>query len=363
MKRAPLLVALALGCGDTAPPGFSSGPPVTTAPGTTGSSSMTADSTSTGGVDSTSTGADGTSTATRHDVGSDIDFDSNQPPGCRGKVDLLFLISRQELMQHVQEQYLASIPGFVETIEERLAGFDVHIMAANPDGKWTGFNCQKEASCGTYWPHCAEGDVNWDCETSVQEFELCDAELGAGVTFNAGADATNKRCELYLGNRYIVSGQPEMTDALECIAKAGWWGPDPPIGDALIAAVSSTLNGFGGCNEGFLREDALLVVVIIANTEDGKTLSSPKIQYDKIVAAKGDPNSVVMLAITAPSVGPEEPDDPDCIFDFNNSGNFLPLLEQFTYHLRGDACADSYVPFFEEAVGLIDTACGKFIPQ
>jgi hypothetical protein len=35
----------------------------------------------------------------------------------------------------------------------------------------------------------------------------------------------------------------------------------------------------------------------------------------------------------------------------------------FPYHLRGDACADSYVPFFDEAVSMIDEACGSFVPQ
>jgi hypothetical protein len=93
-------------------------------------------------------------------VGADKDFGTGQPPGCKGKVDLLFLIARDTSMEFAQNQLLASFPGFVETIEERLDGFDLHIMAANPDGDWTGFACQQEKACGTYWPHCAEGDEN-----------------------------------------------------------------------------------------------------------------------------------------------------------------------------------------------------------
>ena len=39
------------------------------------------------------------------------------------------------------------------------------------------------------------------------------------------------------------------------------------------------------------------------------------------------------------------------------------VLEMFPYHLRGDACADSYVSFFDDAVSMIDEACGSFVPQ
>jgi len=53
-----------------------------------------------------------------------------QPPGCKGKVDLLFVISRQSTMQTEQTQLLASFPGFIDTIEQKLEGFDVHIMTA-----------------------------------------------------------------------------------------------------------------------------------------------------------------------------------------------------------------------------------------
>ena len=40
------------------------------------------------------------------------------------------------------------------------------------------------------------------------------------------------------------------------------------VGDALVAAMSPQLDQFGACNEGFIRDDALLMVTIIA-PEDG----------------------------------------------------------------------------------------------
>lgn len=331
---------------------------------TSASSGTGSDGSSTGPADVSagSSGGTGTSTGVLRDVGAATDFGSGQPEGCKGKVDLLFLISRETRMQYVQDQLLASFPGFIQTIDERLEGFDVHIMAANPDGEWTGYACQSDKGCGMNWPNCFDGDETWDCVNSVQEWEKCDSKLGAGVTFNAGEGTPNRRCDLYDGNRYIVSGEPDLPGQFECIAAAGTWGPLPATGDALIAAVSPELNKDGACNAGFLREDALLVVAIIDNAEDTKSISSAKSQYDAIIAAKKDPNAVVMLAITG-FPHESEPEDPNCGWDINNSNNYLALLEQFHYHLRGDSCAPSYVQFFDEAVGLIDEACGSLIPQ
>jgi hypothetical protein len=367
VTRAPVLAALVLAtCGTPTPPGLSSGPGITSVSETTAGSSTGGDSSSTGPADDSagSLGSTaGASTGIVRDVGAATDFDPGKPEGCKGKVDLLFLISREYRMQYAQEQLIASFPGFVKAIEERLEDFDVHIMAANPDGEWTGFACQTETLCGTHWPDCFEAGDNWDCMSSVQEWEKCDSKLGAGVTFNAGPGTANRRCDLHDGNSYIVSGEPDLPGQFACIAAAGIAGPLPAPGDALIAAVSPELNKDGACNAGFLREDALLVVVIIDNAYDGESVSSPKVQYDAVIAAKKDPQAVVMLAITAFPPKEGEPLDPDCIYDDGNANNYLPLLEQFPYHRREDACADSYVSFFEDSVAMIDEACDIFVPQ
>jgi hypothetical protein len=78
----------------------------------------------------------------------------------------------------------------------------------------------------------------------------CDEVLGAGLIFNAGGRAANKLCDLHGGHRYIVSGEPDMAGALECIAKVGWSGGDPLMGDAMIAALSPALNGPAAATRG-----------------------------------------------------------------------------------------------------------------
>ena len=368
MKRAPILAALALAaaCGDTAAPGFSTGPAITSVSASTSGSSSGADTTSTGPADDSAGSSASTSTSTSAgtlDVGTVMDFGPVQPPGCKGKVDLLFVISRIHTMVTEQEQLLASFPGFIETIEQKLEGFDVHIMTANPDGRWPGFAfCEGgDGLCSKYYPYCGPHAMGYDCETYAGLATECDEVLGAGLTFNVGAYAANKLCDLHGGHRYIISGEPSMPDAFECIAKVGVSSGSPFLGDAMIAALSPKLNGPGGCNEGFLRDDALLVVVFISDTLDFSPKSYAKQQYEAIIAAKGDPNAVVMLAVVPQPLGDAEP-VPNCSYQ-DPPHEFSDLLSRFSYTFVGDTCAPSYASFFDAAVDKISEACGSFIPQ
>ena len=349
-------------CGEPSPPGFSTGPGITTASASTSTSSTTSGggTSSTGPADD-SAGADsaaGSSTGLLRDVGATADFGSAQPPGCKGKVDLLFLISRWVSMETEQTQLLASFPGFVGTIQEKLADFDVHIMAANPDGYWPGWVCEMECKDP---PDTICADTGYKCNDLAWGVTPCDETLGAGLIFNAGAGAANRHCELYGGNRYIVSGETMMDDALECIAKVGWSGGNL-IGDAVIAAVKPKINADGGCNAGFLRDDALLVLVLIADSGDASK-SYPYEQYNAVVAAKGgDPNAVVVLNVTFRKDN-GEPHEPGCTYqDKDNIYELSKFGMMFPFYLEGDMCAPSYAPFFDAAADLVGAACGSFIP-
>jgi hypothetical protein len=368
VTRAPILAALVLAaCGGSAgPPGFSSGPPVTSASETTSGSSSTGDSSSTGPADD-SAGSSGSSsssdTGILRDVGTAMDFGPVQPPGCKGKVDILFVISRLGTMVTEQTQLLASFPGFIDTIEQKLEGFDVHILTANPDGLWPGYGyCEGgDGQCSEHYPNCGPHALGYDCQTYADLVTECDKVLGAGLTFNVGGYAVNKLCDLHGGHRYIVGDDPDMAGAFECIAKVGASGGGPFLGDAMIAAISPKLNGPGGCNEGFVRDDALLVVVFISDVND-QGQSWYNLQYDAIIAAKGDPDSVVMLAVVPQPLGDAEP-VPGCSYDNTPPPLFGELFSRFSYTAVGATCAPSYAPFFDEAIGKISEACASFIPQ
>ncbi len=375
--RKPILAALMLAtCGDASPPGFSTGAITTVSAATSGNStsgnstggnstggSATSGSTSSTGTDGSAGpgGTEGQSTGVLRDVGTLEDFGSGQPVGCKGKVDVLFLISSLFTMETEQTQLLASFPGFVATVEEKLTGFDFHIMAANPTGKWAGWPCEK--GCNDDPQACSED--GYKCHVHAKLVTTCDETFAAGLTFNAGGYAANRRCDLFGGNRYIISGEPKLDDAIECIAKVGMSGGDPPMGDALIAALAPDLNAEGGCNAGFLRDDALLVVVLINDTEDTESTSWPYQQYKAVVDAKGgDPNAIVVLGVIAQELEEGAPEIPGCVYnDRGDQYKMRQIVRKFPNHVEGDICAPSFAPFFDQAADLIGEACGKFVPQ
>ena len=364
--RAPAILALLClaTCGDTGASGFSTGPAITSVSATTsGSTSVSSNTTSPTPEDESVGSADtGIDTGTLRDVGTKADFGSNQPIGCKGKVDLLFVIARLWTMVDEQKQLVGSFPGFVETLEEKLEGFDVHIMTANPDGEWPGWTCETAQSACPTDKTCGDSAPGYQCGVFPNYWTPCDQELGAGLTFNVGSGAANELCELYGGNRYIVSEEPNREKMLECIAKVGWMGPDPPMGEALVAALDPQINSPGGCNAGFLRADALLVVVLISDVQDA-SFTWQNHWYAKIMAAKKDPSAVVMLGIIPQPLKDGEPAVPGCAYETGPVNKLRSLVDMFPNRAFGDTCAASYVPFFDDAAQMVTSACGSFIPQ
>ncbi len=365
VMRTPVLAVLALSaCSDPPAPGFSTGPDTAVSsvsdPSSTGASST---SSSTAGAEDSSSSVAAISSTGALDMGVVPDFGPVQPPGCKGKIDFLFLISRGGTMTTEQDQLLASVPGFLATIEATFPDFDTHIMVANPDGTWPGWHCEVPELCGTKPYTCGPNAPGFQCGPDTWELiKPCDEALGAGILFNAGPFATNHRCALADGRRYIVlPGEPEPETAFDCIARVGTYGDGPRIGEALVAAVSPALNAEDGCNAGFLRPDALLVVTMIIDHEDQDSKGEPADWYEAVVAAKGDPGAVVMLAIQPQAqVGEAKP---GCTYDEGYEPKLRKLIKLFPFHAEGDCCADSYVPFFTTAVGRIAEACMSFIPQ
>jgi hypothetical protein len=67
----------------------------------------------------------------------------------------------------------------------------------------------------------------------------------------------------------MVKGQTDLAGTFDCVARIGIGGAGK-LGEALTAAMHKNLNGPGGCNDGFLREDALLMVTFIQGNPDGR---------------------------------------------------------------------------------------------
>ncbi|MEM6294208.1 MAG: hypothetical protein AAGA54_23225 [Myxococcota bacterium] len=344
---------LAAGCGDERDDegGLVTAP--VSASGITAGGSATEASGDGGGVDD-----GGGETGTKLDVAFDSDGpDSSANPdgpgeGCE-KVDFLFVIDGSGSMGDNQDSLIASFPGFIESIRNTLGDAqDYHIMVVDTDAAW-GSACELFCALGTcpiipQYP-CGGGPPS-----------QCDTQLGAGVTFTMASDAPNVPCNFSTGARYMDSSEPDLTAAFQCSAKVGSDGDssERPMG-AMVGALSEDLGQPGGCNEGFVREDAILVVTVITDEEDSNSNGSAEGWYQNIIASKGlDPTAIVMLGLIndidqpAP-VCPAESQDPAMLRDF---------IERFPNHIRGSVCEPSYNAFFQQAVDLINTTCDDFVP-
>lgn len=343
---------------DTSP--FTTMPVTTSAPassetgGTSGSTTTTTGSESTVGSAHTqstsSTGSDTGSTTVVFDLGTDDDIGDGKPPGCQGKIDFLFVISRYGGMGYFQEQLLAAFPTFIDTIESKFADFDYHIMVIDGDPYWGLSTCDEQC------PTPGEGlctVTDYPCGYTPN---TCDTTMGAGVVFPAGGQASNKMCKIDGGRRYMAKGQTELEQTFACVAQLGMSG-NAQVGEALATAMKPAINGAGGCNDGFLRKDALLMVTLMSNAYDIEGAptgsgGSPGTWTAAIRGAKDDDlESVVMLNLGGAIV-------PGC----HAKDRICQMLELFPHTLNHELADDKLSEHFDEATGLVEEACAEFIP-
>jgi hypothetical protein len=304
------------------------------------SSGPAADGSSTS-TSSTSTSSGGSSGSTIWDMGMP-DFDPTQPAGCDGRIDFLFVISTQGTMKNQQERLIAAFPGFIATIQEQFSDFDFHVLVASTDTVWNIGDCAL----------CEDGcDPMGQPPTCGAVVTPCDKKIGAAVTFPAGENASNRRCELGGDLRYIVSGQQDMAEAFTCIAQVGTAG-SAVTGQAMVVALQPEMNdpdNEDACNRGFLRDDALLVVTIIQDDYDEQSLGTVDEWIEALRTAKHDDDHAFAVMVLTNDVDPEK--------------NRLRLLAEGIEHGFIDSiCMDDYVPFFAEHANDLVELCDDFVP-
>ncbi len=303
--------------------------------------------------------------------------DDARPLGC-DKVDFLFVIDNSGSMKDEQQSLIASFPGFIAAIQQHTTARDYHVMTiSTDDGRAVAEgDCHFEECWCAPSPTCcvrtcdhifAETCNDLDCD--ALPVAACDMSYGSGRI----ADGLGAGCGIADGRRYMLDSQPDLAATFECAASVGVGGDgDEKPMHAAIAAASQPANAPGGCNAGFLRDDALLVLVFITDEEDDPeggadgSPGGPHDWYDAIVAAKrGDPESVVVLGLVGdgnlPGALCPTPWDPGA-----DGAEPAPRLQEFVRLFPrgalGSVCAVDYAPFFFEAVGVIDAACDAFRP-
>jgi hypothetical protein len=215
--------------------------------------------------------------------------------------------------------------------------------------------------CATYCPF--DGNCVCTCggQACVQGDAPCDVALGAGVIASPDGNA----CGIASGHAWVDHDQPDLAGTFACLALRGvdGSGEELPIAAGLEGIGVQTESG--RCNEGFVRDDALLVVTIISDEDDGAVPDAspgdPASWRDAFVAAKGgNADAIIPLVLTGDS------DLPMGICSQGNeekAPNLRAFAELLPFGLWGSVCAPDYAPFFLEAISAVDGACDIFEPE
>ncbi len=342
-------------------------------------------------------GEDSTSDETGSDPIGDLPMPATgaNPDGEQGceKVDFLFVIDHSGSMQSEQDALIASFSGFIDAIEERLDQEGTfHIMVTDVDawvyGACEADGCQAAAQCEAQ-SATGECDCAFECGMrtlcteygdyqcgATQPFE-CEDVLGAAVTHPRGYGASNTDCAFASGARYIDGSEPDVGSAFACAAQVGIGSSNPEVPmQAMVEAIRADGDA-AACNDGFLRDDAILVVTVITDEDDngpggddpvGDSPGTPHDWFDALVAAKGgNADAIVTLSLIGDTGQPGalcQPLDHTTGLGAEN----CPRIREFTA-LFGDQghvasiCAASYESFFLEAVDSIGQACDEFVPE
>jgi len=174
------------------------------------------------------------------------------------------------------------------------------------------------------------------------------------------------------GNPWMLSSSSMLATELSCALSVGVMGsPNERPMDMLIGSLADENLQPGGPHFGFLREDALLVVVLVTNEED-------ELEDDTAWGSAGDPpawveamagrkggwvNDVVVLSL----LGTPKPNAcPDFQWDGTEGAQVSPRLIEFTESFPqgavGDICQPEYDSFLLGVVPGVTAACAGYIP-
>jgi len=258
--------------------------------------------------------------------------------GCNS-VDFLFLVDDSSSMNLHQDSLVANVPTFIAGLQSTLgtvSSFHVGVLTAN-------VNANNIANC---------------------------QELGGLVVKTGGEYSSNAMCGPYAAGANYITEADDIAQAFGCSAAVGTDGQDFELPIAAIQrAASLDLQDPGECNEGFLRPDSLLVVILITDEPDGPgdceemypnsiSPGMPSQWFDDLVAARGGVESnIVMLTLTTwpddPCTGPAD--------GFCKTTALKDFTEMFTHGIVGGICED-YAGYFQSAIDVVEDACAGFTP-
>jgi hypothetical protein len=173
-------------------------------------------------------------------------------------------------------------------------------------------------------------------------------------------NSSGELCELANG-RYITK-EDNLQDDIQCLLQTGtgpWDGMERPI-EAMFEAFAPARTDPGGCNEGFLRDDASLLVVVVSSSDDKLSAGLPADWYDQLVLQKGGRRENVSIIEIVDTMGPPNgctAEEAKNLEDFGTEA--LPTHLAITDLCDPDQIDDD----IENAINTVGpTACQDFIP-
>ena len=190
------------------------------------------------------------------DLGTVPDAPS-EDTACR-KVDFLFVIDNSGSMFSYQQELVANFPVFIDGIQSSLdsvMSYQVGVVTTDTYN----FNA----------PGCTG--------------------LSSLVVQTGGFDSSMMTCGPYAEGFNFMTQEDDLASEFSCAAQVGTQGDGFERTMAAVeAAVQREEGNPGQCNEGFIRDDALLVIVIITDEADGP--GDPD-GGPPVASSPGDPDS------------------------------------------------------------------------
>ena len=263
-------------------------------------------------------------------------------------MDVLFVVDNSGSMVEEQGRLAAAAPGFMDELIAITGTTDPHVMVINvePPAHPCDIDCAIFQTCNA--------QPDYVCGT-VPEPTTCEEALGAGI----GAPTSADDCGFTSGGRFMDGTQPNPNAALDCALGIG-----TGTGSGIELTMQSMVEALDGspftqaCNEGFLRDDALLVVVFVTDEDDdaGDSAGNPASWKVQLVAAKGgSEQSIFVLGM----FGDDAAAPTSCQEEAEYSIRLSSFIGLWGDHgISGSVCAPTYASFFNDLLGAISAACG-----
>lgn len=272
-------------------------------------------------------GAEASSSSTTGSPEQALDVPPAEAWRC-GALDVLFVVDNSGSMRDRQDRLAAAAPGFVAALRD------------------VGLGVERGIRAGVVTTDGYRGNAVRGCD-----------RLGALVTHVASSGtAQPTSCGVEPG----PWSEDSAFVGLACALVPGDFGAGQErVVDAMLAAVDPWMSQEGQCNEGWLRlgwtdgdrgeDQASLLVVVITDEDDTASEGDPEEWAEHLAYFRSGLDDVTVVMLLGEATYACEDEHPE---------RLLELAALLPHVAVGSSCADDYVAFLRDAVGVVAGSCG-----